>query len=116
MFLLKFSRMKFFLIHPGNWNIFLEGLKVLMKGKASQVIKIFSFSFIFQVLQMLLLFQYCTSNILMNITAIYVKAILQRKTLIYVKLGVTWSTYTNMIMQQHLNLKVFRYFGIFITS
>ena len=48
--LLKFPRMKFFLIHPGNWNIFLEGLKVLMKGKASQVIKIFSFSFIFQVL------------------------------------------------------------------
>ena len=43
----------FFLIHPGNWNIFWDGFKVfcvlLMRDKSSQVIKIFSFSFIFQV-------------------------------------------------------------------
>ena len=63
--------MKFFLIHPGTWNIFLEGFKVfcvvVMKDKSSQVIKIFSLSFTFQVLQMFLFFQYCTSYILINI-------------------------------------------------
>ena len=46
----------------------MEGFKVfcivLLKDKSSQVIKVF---FIFQLLQMLLFFQYCTSHILMNI-------------------------------------------------
>ena len=38
---LKFLSMKFFLIHPGNWKIFLEGFKVfcavLMKDKSSHI-------------------------------------------------------------------------------
>ena len=103
---LQFPGMKFFLIHPGNWNTFSEGFKVfclvLIKDKSSQVIKIFSFSFIFQILQMLLLFQYCTSHILIILwISNNVKSILQKKEIpIYVKLGVTWwYTYTNLIMQ-----------------
>ena len=60
---LKFPGMKVFFINQGNWNIFLEGFKVfcaaLIKDKSPQAInpfKIFSFSFIVQVLQILLLF------------------------------------------------------------
>ena len=40
---LKFQGMKFYLIHPGNWNIFLEGFKVfcivLMKEESSHIKK-----------------------------------------------------------------------------
>ena len=57
-----------FLSILGTETFFLEGFKVfcivLLKDKSSQVIKVF---FIFQLLQMLLFFEYCTSHILINI-------------------------------------------------
>ena len=58
----------FFSFILGTETFFLEGFKVfcivLLKDKSSQVIKVF---FIFQLLQMLLFFEYCTSHILINI-------------------------------------------------
>ena len=59
-FQLKFRGMKFFLIHPGNLNIFLEGFKVfcavLMKDKStyiknkSMMVKTCFFNVLFQLL------------------------------------------------------------------
>ena len=86
-FLLKFSGMKFFLVRPGNWNIFFKGLKFFVYFTSIANVVVLSILYV----------KHPNKD---NNQQFNVKAILQKKKVsIHVKLGVSWYAYTNLIMQ-----------------